>query len=175
VGREAHYVKIMFGRSIKMDIKNCVDAFERHVSKEVARLEADKKAAEAQCEAKTLVVFQEFGLEPKRVCGRSAFFDYDGNEIELVYVEWRYGANAFYRVLGKCKECEGLLATDEYDLTQENIGSVIRNPQARYHDCPNWNATSTKLPVEHKSVRERLMDILDEYLRTAISASQEGA
>jgi 8-oxo-dGTP pyrophosphatase MutT (NUDIX family) len=151
-----------------MNINECVESYEIEASKRRAEMEADEIEKCAQEEAATREAFEEIGLTPVRVEGRSAFFEYEGEEIHFVFVNWRYGFKAFYRIIGQCPDCEGALVSGQFEINEENIGRAVSAPDVQYHSCDIYRAAKPVETVE-KSARDLFMDALDQYLRSQIT------
>ena len=132
--------------------------------------EAQQAEILAQKETNTKEAFETIGLTPDRIQGQSAFFQFEGEEIQFVVSSWRYGMRGCYRVLGLCPRCQNNLFTDEHELTLENIGwMTYANPQKRFHECWIENEVIEPTPVI-KTNAERLVEVLTDLIDEKISA-----
>ena len=135
--------------------------------RENARLQEETEAlAESQQYVKEQL--EKIELIPLLIEGNHAYFQFQGEEIDLFIRRWKYGACGFYRVLGKCGICGNQTWTDEYELTLENIGCAVSDPQRAYHEC--WIAPQDKADFVEKTTVERLVDLVNELIEEKMSA-----
>jgi len=141
-------------------------------NKEKARREAvrleEEKTALAESEQFVKEQFEKIELTPILIQGNHAYFHFQNEEIHFGLRRWKYGACGFYRVLGTCGRCGNQTLTDEYELTLENIGWVLSDPNTAYHEC--WVAPQDREPEPVKSNAERLVEVLIDLIDEKMEA-----
>ena len=143
--------------------------------KEKARREEARRAEEEQerveAEQFTKEAFEKIELSPVRIDGRCAYFEYQGEEIQLLVSRWKSGAIGVCRVLGPCQRCESILLSDEYELQLDNVGWLLCEPQKRWHEC--WVSVQHNEPVlVEKTNAERLVDLINELIDERVAQIQ---
>lgn len=142
------------------------DAIKLYGEKQAQRLneqEAEQARAISEKQNFTKEAFEIIGLIPDRITGQSAFFQFEDKEVQLIVVQWKYRNAGFYRVMGECSVCHNNTFSDELELTLENIGWMLCEPQKRYHECWVQNA-GAELKVVEKSRADRLVDLINELI-----------
>jgi hypothetical protein len=159
-----------------MKLTDCVilyrDELARYDAEQAERIlkQAEKEAAEV------LRKIDGMGLEPTRIDGNIVYLDYEGQEIKLQLIGWRYAEyGGFYRVLEKCPTCDGYFRTDSMELTHENLGRVLCDPPVAYHTCDPETYYHGQKEIQTpapKSAREKFMDALDDYIAEKLGGAE---
>ena len=150
-------------------LHDCIAVYEEQQTERAEEAKAEEVKKRIEQGEQTLEAFLKMGLQPQRVEGTKAVFEFEGKEIVLLVNKWKYGNFGFYRVLDDvCPACEWHFVTDEYELRPENIGWAISDPQMRFHDCQNWNVVKSSFEPKTKTSREVFMDALDAYIHTFV-------
>lgn len=154
-------------QQVEISLEDCVQLY----LCESKKREDDRKSEELRNrvaqEVHTWSVLKEIGLTPKRVEGKNVYFDYGGDEVHFVLLNWKHGLTGFYRVLEKCPKCDNSFITNSYNFEKENIGAVLASPEDNraFHDCPNWMADEEKPEEKPMTTAQKLLAALDEYIR----------
>jgi hypothetical protein len=116
--------------------------------------------------------FETIGLTPSQITGESALFEFQDEEVLFFVRRWKYDAVGIQRQLEQCPRCEYALYSDEYELTLENIGWLLIDPQKKHHEC--WGLDVDPNPISkavEKSTAEKLVELVDQLIDERISLS----
>lgn len=147
-------------------LQDCINAYAERKKINEAQSEQEARENMERAEQVTREGLEKIGLEPYAVRGSMAFFDLNGLKVTFIVKAWKYGSYGVYRKLDEtCPQCHDHYYSDEFEITIENIGWLLLDPQKRFHDCPEWNRSVTSdLPVVEKSAGEKLLEALDLYM-----------